>query len=216
MNISGGTEVGACFLSPARRAADVGVFAGRSRARAWRSTCSTTTASRCAAQVGELVCTKPWPGMTRGLFGDPERYLDTYWSRWPDVWWHGDFASVERRRAVVPARSLRRHDQARGEAARSGRGRDGRGRAPGGARGGRDRRARRAEGRGAVGVRGARRRVSSPTTRCAPSSWRGRRRARAVVQARGRCGSRPRCRRRAARRCCGARFAPIVTGDAAR
>jgi len=32
--------------------------------------------------------------MTRGLFHDPQRYLDTYWSRWPDVWWHGDFASV--------------------------------------------------------------------------------------------------------------------------
>jgi acetyl-CoA synthetase len=44
--------------------------------------------------VGELVCTKPWPGMTRGLWKDPQRYLDTYWSRWPNVWWHGDFASV--------------------------------------------------------------------------------------------------------------------------
>ena len=40
-----------------------------------------------------------------------ERYLETYWSRWPDVWWHGDFASVTRRRPVVPARPLRRHDQ---------------------------------------------------------------------------------------------------------
>jgi acetyl-CoA synthetase len=45
-------------------------------------------------EVGELVCTKPWPGMTRGLYRDPQRYLDTYWSRYPDVWWHGDFASV--------------------------------------------------------------------------------------------------------------------------
>src|SRR5206468_5096981 len=45
-------------------------------------------------EVGELVCTKPWPGMTRGLYNDPERYLETYWSRYPDVWWHGDFASV--------------------------------------------------------------------------------------------------------------------------
>jgi len=45
-------------------------------------------------EVGELVCTKPWPGMTRGLFNDPQRYLDTYWSRWPGVWWHGDFASI--------------------------------------------------------------------------------------------------------------------------
>jgi acetyl-CoA synthetase len=46
-------------------------------------------------QVGELVCTKPWPGMTRGLYHDPQRYLDTYWSRYPGVWWHGDFASVD-------------------------------------------------------------------------------------------------------------------------
>ena len=45
--------------------------------------------------VGELVCTKPWPGMTRGLRNDPERYLETYWSRWPDVWVHGDWASIE-------------------------------------------------------------------------------------------------------------------------
>jgi acetyl-CoA synthetase len=45
-------------------------------------------------EVGELVCTKPWPGMTRGIWRDPQRYLDTYWSRWPGVWWHGDWASV--------------------------------------------------------------------------------------------------------------------------
>lgn len=93
VNISGGTEVGACFLSPhvvqplspcslggpaLGMAIDVFDDAGRS----------------VRGEVGELVCTKPWPGMTRGLWKDPERYLETYWSRWPDVWWHGDFASV--------------------------------------------------------------------------------------------------------------------------
>ncbi|MGO9876140.1 MAG: AMP-binding protein [Acidimicrobiia bacterium] len=93
VNISGGTEVGACFLSPhvvvpisacslggpaLGMAVDVFDDAGRS----------------VRGEVGELVCTKPWPGMTRGLFRDPQRYLETYWSRWPDVWWHGDFASV--------------------------------------------------------------------------------------------------------------------------
>jgi acetyl-CoA synthetase len=45
--------------------------------------------------VGELVCTRPWPGMTRGLFRDPDRYIETYWSRWPDVWVHGDWASID-------------------------------------------------------------------------------------------------------------------------
>jgi acetyl-CoA synthetase len=93
INISGGTEVGACFLSPhvvqplspcslggpaLGMAVDVFDDAGRS----------------VRGEVGELVCTRPWPGMTRGLYHDPQRYLDTYWSRYPNVWWHGDFASV--------------------------------------------------------------------------------------------------------------------------
>jgi acetyl-CoA synthetase len=46
-------------------------------------------------EVGELVCKKPWPAMTRGVWGDPDRYLDTYWRRWPDVWVHGDWASID-------------------------------------------------------------------------------------------------------------------------
>jgi acetyl-CoA synthetase len=33
--------------------------------------------------------------MTRGIWGDPERYLDTYWRRFPGVWTHGDWASVD-------------------------------------------------------------------------------------------------------------------------
>ncbi|HSL15869.1 MAG TPA: AMP-dependent synthetase, partial [Actinomycetota bacterium] len=46
-------------------------------------------------EVGELVCKQPWPSMTRGIWGDPERYLDTYWRRFPGVWVHGDWASVD-------------------------------------------------------------------------------------------------------------------------
>jgi acetyl-CoA synthetase len=46
-------------------------------------------------QVGELVIKAPWIGMTRGFWKDPQRYLDTYWARWPDVWIHGDFAAVD-------------------------------------------------------------------------------------------------------------------------
>jgi acetyl-CoA synthetase len=47
-------------------------------------------------QVGELVITAPWIGMTRGFWRDRERYLETYWSRWPDTWVHGDFAAVDK------------------------------------------------------------------------------------------------------------------------
>lgn len=45
--------------------------------------------------VGELVIRQPWIGMTRGFWKDPERYLETYWSRIPNVWVHGDFAVID-------------------------------------------------------------------------------------------------------------------------
>jgi len=46
-------------------------------------------------QVGELVIKTPWIGMTRGFWKDPQRYEETYWSRWPEVWVHGDWAMVD-------------------------------------------------------------------------------------------------------------------------
>lgn len=46
-------------------------------------------------EVGELVVRKPWIGMTRGFWKDPERYIQTYWSRIPNVWVHGDFAAID-------------------------------------------------------------------------------------------------------------------------
>ncbi len=46
-------------------------------------------------QVGELVIKTPWIGMTRGFWKDPQRYEETYWSRWENVWVHGDFAAVD-------------------------------------------------------------------------------------------------------------------------
>jgi acetyl-CoA synthetase len=94
VNESGGTEVGACFLASTPIAPlkpcslgfpalgeDVDVFG--------------PDGTPVRGEVGELVCKRPWPGMTRGLWGDPERYLDTYWSRWPGVWTHGDWASID-------------------------------------------------------------------------------------------------------------------------
>jgi acetyl-CoA synthetase len=46
-------------------------------------------------EVGELVIRNPWPGMTRGFWGDKQRYLDTYWSRFDGVWVHGDWAYAD-------------------------------------------------------------------------------------------------------------------------
>jgi acetyl-CoA synthetase len=46
-------------------------------------------------QVGELVVRQPWIGMTRGFWQDPERYIQTYWSRFSNVWVHGDWAAID-------------------------------------------------------------------------------------------------------------------------
>jgi len=46
-------------------------------------------------EVGELVIRNPWPGMTRGFWGDQQRYIDTYWSRFEGVWVHGDWAYAD-------------------------------------------------------------------------------------------------------------------------
>jgi acetyl-CoA synthetase len=48
-------------------------------------------------EVGELVVRKPWPGMTAGFWQDRQRYLDTYWGRFPGVWLHGDWAYIDPR-----------------------------------------------------------------------------------------------------------------------
>jgi acetyl-CoA synthetase len=45
--------------------------------------------------VGELVIRQPWVGMTHGFWQDPQRYLETYWSHWPNTWVHGDWAMVD-------------------------------------------------------------------------------------------------------------------------
>jgi acetyl-CoA synthetase len=48
------------------------------------------------ATAGYLVIKKPWPGMTRGIYGDPERFRQTYWSQIPGVYFTGDGAKKDR------------------------------------------------------------------------------------------------------------------------
>ena len=44
---------------------------------------------------GYLVLTKPWPAMLRGIYKDPERYFDTYWRRFPGMYFAGDGCKVD-------------------------------------------------------------------------------------------------------------------------
>jgi acetyl-CoA synthetase len=91
INLSGGTEIGGAILSvlpvmPLKPCtvgcpvpgfdADVFDDAGK------------------RGSQGYLVIKKPWPSMTRGLFNSPSRFLDTYWSKYKNVWYHGDIVLV--------------------------------------------------------------------------------------------------------------------------
>jgi acetyl-CoA synthetase len=96
INCSGGTEVGACFLScsPAEPIKECSV--GRPATAMAMDVVDVEGHSLAGTgEVGELVCRKPFPGMTRGFWNDPERYLEAYWRRFPGVWTHGDWASVD-------------------------------------------------------------------------------------------------------------------------
>jgi len=94
MNLSGGTEIGGAMLS---------VFPGLKLK-------PTTVGIPCPGIVldvlddagnsiqnkkGYLVVKSPWPGMTRGLLNDDKRYLETYWSRFDNIWFHGDYVLVD-------------------------------------------------------------------------------------------------------------------------
>ena len=95
VNLSGGTEVGACFLSP-HPIAPLKPCTLRGPALGMDVAVVDVHGEPVGpGEVGELVCRQPWPGMTRGIWGDPSRYLDTYWRRFPGVWVHGDWASVD-------------------------------------------------------------------------------------------------------------------------
>jgi acetyl-CoA synthetase len=94
INCSGGTEVGACFLSPTPAIPIKEVSLG-GPALGMAMDVVDAEGRSVRGEVGELVCRKPFPGMTRGFWRDPERYLETYWSRFPGVWTHGDWASVD-------------------------------------------------------------------------------------------------------------------------
>jgi acetyl-CoA synthetase len=94
INCSGGTEVGACFLSPTV-AAPIKTCSLGGPALGMAMDVVDSDGRSLRGEVGELVCRRPFPGMTRGFWRDPDRYLDTYWRRLPGIWVHGDWASVD-------------------------------------------------------------------------------------------------------------------------
>ena len=94
INYSGGTEtgggiVGGVTIAPLKPCAFTGPVPGMD------ADVIDDAGQPVRGAVGELIVRQPWVGMTRGFWGDPDRYLDTYWSRFPDVWVHGDWAEID-------------------------------------------------------------------------------------------------------------------------
>ena len=96
LNYSGGTEIGGGILAGTVLHPDLPpcAFAGPIPGM---GAAVLDEAGRPAGpgQVGELVLKKPSIGLTRGFWNDRERYLESYWSKIPGVWVHGDFASID-------------------------------------------------------------------------------------------------------------------------
>jgi acetyl-CoA synthetase len=94
INYTGGTEISggilSCFpIAPIKPCSFYGPIPGIA------ADCYNEDGKPVRGQVGELVMTRPWPGMTQGFWQDPTRYEETYWSRWDNVWVHGDWAYID-------------------------------------------------------------------------------------------------------------------------
>ncbi|WP_026437215.1 AMP-binding protein [Acidovorax sp. JHL-9] len=92
LNYSGGTEVGGILtgtvIHPLKPCAFAGPVPGTGA-----DVIDAEGTSVGPGVTGELVMRSPSIGLTRGLWHDRERYLESYWSRLPGLWVHGDFAS---------------------------------------------------------------------------------------------------------------------------
>ncbi|NIM25380.1 MAG: AMP-binding protein [Nitrosopumilaceae archaeon] len=95
MNLSGGTEIGGAMLSvfPGMKLkpSTVGIPCPGINLDVFDDTGNSIT-----EKDGYLVIKSPWPAMTHGLLNDDERYLETYWSRFENIWFHGDYVFVDK------------------------------------------------------------------------------------------------------------------------
>ena len=94
MNLSGGTEIGGAMLSvfPGMKLkpSTVGIPCPGMNLDVFDD-----NGKSILQKNGYLVIKSPWPAMTRGLLNDDDRYLENYWSRFENIWFHGDYVFVD-------------------------------------------------------------------------------------------------------------------------
>ena len=94
MNLSGGTEIGGAMLSvfPGMKLkpSSVGIPVPGMNLDVFDD-----NGNSVRNENGYLVIKSPWPAMTRGLLNDDARYIETYWSQFENIWFHGDYVFVD-------------------------------------------------------------------------------------------------------------------------
>jgi len=92
INLSGGTEIGGAILSTTflefMKPCSVGCPVPGFDASVFDDLGNETT-------NGFLVIKKPWPSMTRGLVNGSDKFIENYWSRYKNIWFHGDMIEID-------------------------------------------------------------------------------------------------------------------------
>ncbi len=94
INISGGTEIVGCLLAPLP-ITELKACTLRGPGLGMAVDVFDEAGNSLKGEVGYLVCKAPAPSMTKAFWGDKERYLETYFSKWPEIWFHGDWAVID-------------------------------------------------------------------------------------------------------------------------
>lgn len=95
INLSGGTEIGGAILSMLPFLENVPTSVG---VPVPGLDVDILNDSGESARDGNLVIKNSWPAMTRGLLNDKKKYIQTYWSKFPDVWYHGDRVQIDEKK----------------------------------------------------------------------------------------------------------------------
>ncbi|MEF8784720.1 MAG: AMP-binding protein [Haloarculaceae archaeon] len=96
MNISGGTEIFGCFLQPTPlHSLKPGTLGGPALGMDIDIVDVSGNSVADDHEKGYLVCKSSAPSMTKSLWSGDERYLEEYWSRFDDLWDHGDWAQKD-------------------------------------------------------------------------------------------------------------------------
>ncbi|MBA4683409.1 MAG: AMP-binding protein [Planctomycetes bacterium] len=95
INISGGTDIVGCFLAPLP-VLPITETSLQSAGLGMNIDVFNDAGESVEEEVGYLVCKSPAPSMTRSLWKADGKYIETYWSRFPGIWNHGDWARRDR------------------------------------------------------------------------------------------------------------------------